>query len=1127
MNNPAAEAAPRDRSPERRNLGSRLAAAIGIRPGEGRIAWLLFIYFFLLSTAQFASEAVRQATFLESLGAPQLPWVYVVLAVISLPVLTAYTRIAGSRSLDRVITVSCLVHVVLLVVFFTLFVNDRQWVAVSFYLWTTLFFGIAVSQLWSLATQLLDPRQARRLFAFVAAGGLLGGVPGGQLARGVVAVADTRHILLAAAAIMMAAVVIVQLLAKPLARRPRPSSLVRKRIREARGGLAAIRSSTLLQLIASLLFVTVIAAQMVDLVFYWAVEANTSTLDQRTALVGNFFSIMGLLAFVFQIAFTRHIHRVLGVGAAARILPATLAVSTLMLIFAFQLAPAAVFALAWMLKLTDNGLRHSVEQATRELLFLPVPAELRRPAKATIDVVVQRAGRGAAGLILLPISFGLFGPQHVAWLLMVVVVIWLWLTSRLRREYVRAFRAGLKSSTSDVMADIDPNDIGTVTALVAGLGAAEPRRVQHSIDLLAAYGHGGLVPPVLLRHDDPEVRGRTLEILASSGRVDALTQVEAALLDDDLDVRVRAARAMVALGSNSADRLTTRLQDPDPRLRAVAVAGLLTASDRELASRAALELDAMVSDPRSEVRAAAADALARVGEPTGWANLIQLLYDDDRAVVRAAIAAVSSRLDHGGAEPIYVPILVSLMGDRHLRHECRNTVMAFGGNAMTGLEHFLLSPDEPLSVRREIPRTIARIGTPAAVTILETALQEDRGSLRDTLIEALVHLLDRHGLKIDGRMVVHQIHLEAQHYLRHLADLWAVSSMHEARLDGPYAQWQVDARVPTLLQRLLAEAMARSVGNLVGLLQLVAPPEDVRAAFHSLAGKDRRLRARALEYLDNVLSGSVRRETMLIVDESPAEDRLARASELFGIVVEAPQATLERLLFGDPSTDPSALGTVLGTVQCIGAEKLQRLYGHLEELERTSTEPQVCAAVRHVRQMVDPDLKTVEEDKMPELPHIERVMFLQAVDPFSACAAEQVLRLAAIAKLCQFTENEVVYRTGETADTLYCVIDGRVELDTGDVATQRVGPRQSFGVRDILSGSPRTTTAVAVDTTRALAIEAADLFDLLADNIEIVKNLFRRILETTETRAPQPSPAADGSPSTGEASASGTSTTRR
>ena len=129
---------------------------------------------------------------------------------------------------------------------------------------------------------------------------------------------------------------------------------------------------------------------------------------------------------------------------------------------------------------------------------------------------------------------------------------------------------------------------------------------------------------------------------------------------------------------------------------------------------------------------------------------------------------------------------------------------------------------------------------------------------------------------------------------------------------------------------------------------------------------------------------------------------------------------------------------------------------------------------------------------MSRLPRIETVLFLQGVDFFSACTAEQILRISAIVNERRLAAGEKVYGPGEPAGELYCVVDGAVGTSNGQ---QRAGPGETFGIVEILSGRLRSHEAVAEQDSLVLEITAEDLFDLLSHNIEIVKALFRRILE--------------------------------
>ena len=131
---------------------------------------------------------------------------------------------------------------------------------------------------------------------------------------------------------------------------------------------------------------------------------------------------------------------------------------------------------------------------------------------------------------------------------------------------------------------------------------------------------------------------------------------------------------------------------------------------------------------------------------------------------------------------------------------------------------------------------------------------------------------------------------------------------------------------------------------------------------------------------------------------------------------------------------------------------------------------------------------------MADLAQIETVVFLQSVDLFSFCKAEEVLRISSIAHERRIPEGERVFKEGDQADMLYCVVQGIVKLEGPDGSSWTAGPLATFGFHEILSGRLRTETATTVSETLVLAIEAEDFFDLLSHNIEIVRALFRQLL---------------------------------
>src|SRR6476469_1001348 len=102
----------------------------------------------------------------------------------------------------------------LLVVFWTLFKTGASWVAVAFYLWGVLAGSLLISQFWSLANDIYDARQAKRIFGFIGGGASLGGIIGAGIAGQYARAVGTNNLLLVAAVLLAICGVIVSTIAK-------------------------------------------------------------------------------------------------------------------------------------------------------------------------------------------------------------------------------------------------------------------------------------------------------------------------------------------------------------------------------------------------------------------------------------------------------------------------------------------------------------------------------------------------------------------------------------------------------------------------------------------------------------------------------------------------------------------------------------------------------------------------------------------------------------------------------------------------------------------------------------------------------------------------------------------------
>lgn len=928
---------------------------VDLRPGEGQPAGLLFFCLFLLLTFQIATKTVRQSTFIDSLGASRLPLVYLLVALSSYPILRLYNRFVDRVRVEQLLKVTCLAVAGSMVAFWLLMQQPWVWVAVLFYVFTSIVYGLLGSQFWLFANHLFDPRQAKRLFGFIGAGALLGGILGGQIARLASSSFGTGAVPLVSAVLLVSVAALMYRARTFATAEGHEDDSRESKLDRARGGFQILRQSRPLQTIAGVVILTIMVAQIVDLQFNWAVEQTTTTLDERTAFFGNFFSAMGIAAFVFQLVFTARIHRSQGIGFALRVLPITMGVGTIALFLAAGLLPEMLVMAVLILKVGESGLRYSLDQSTRELLFLPVPSRLRVKAKAFIDVFIQRGAKGLAALLLLPVMFGLITAVEAGWISLVLIAVWLVIVGSASKEYVRAFRELLKTRRVDPAVPVDLSDMTTLELLLESLGSTDKRQVLHGLELLVANGRRDLVSPLLLNHDDPEVRRRTLIILAEEGRVDLVPLIERRLGDGDPDVRAEAIRALTQMQeTNVADLMLPKLDDPDPAIRAAAVACLTNQIDIEVPEQVTpVLLDLLVDDDPS-VRAEAAKAIGSVHEPTYQEHLIRLLYDTDQLVLRETIIAIRRRVTRDGFNPLYVATLVSLLQNRRVKHDARQTLVALGEPAIPALVHFMNDPDEPIWVRRALPKAIARIGTLAASRALLDGLEAGEDSFhRRKLVESLASVEDSRTLWSEAATRIRgQIRCEAKRFLEHLAALEGLGLRQKGRLVGGSIHWDGE-EIPTLLDQLLEERASDCLRNLFGLLALLYGADQMGPAYLSLTSDNRLLRARALEFLDNTLEAAIKFDVFAVIDDCPLEEKLRRGGKQFGIEVRSKAATLDAYLEaqGQPESDCAALSAA--ALYAVHQERVSGLEAGIRQVASEAVDPFVQETASWIMRRLD------------------------------------------------------------------------------------------------------------------------------------------------------------------------------
>ncbi|HEX8028391.1 MAG TPA: MFS transporter, partial [Vicinamibacterales bacterium] len=572
--------------PERPSLLARLLRpVVQLRDGEATTALLMFVYSFLAMTSYNIIKPITRSEFISSLGADNLPYVQFGAGVIIGFLMQGYTRIMRAVPRRRTIPVTQAAMALLLVAFWFLFTTIGQdWIAVAFYIVGLILAVLLISQFWTLANDIYDPRQAKRIFGFIGGGSSLGGATGAALTAYLVETIGAKNMLLVSASIMGVCVAIVMFVLKREAAAGTSDATATGEEKGTSGteAIALLRSSRHLQVIAMVIAFAAIGAAIIEQQLNMAAaEAKGATnSDAIAAFLAQVTVYLSLIGFVIQVGLTSRIHRVLGIGFALLILPISLGTTAVIMLFNRALwAPG-------LARILDTSLRYTVDKTSREVLFLPLPSELKYRAKPFIDVTMDRFAKGMGALMILVLikdwGFG-FDWQQLSYASLTMVGLWVLTAVAARREYLRSFRRSIEDQVVEPSTlRLNDPDPASVETLVSELAHPEPRRVLYAIDLLDAMDKRRLITPLLLAHESTDIRARALRVADAAGPALAdrwLPGVEKALKDSDSAVRIAAVSALASLrGEAAADVMRPFIKRGDPALAIVAAAALAGSS---------------------------------------------------------------------------------------------------------------------------------------------------------------------------------------------------------------------------------------------------------------------------------------------------------------------------------------------------------------------------------------------------------------------------------------------------------------------------------------------------------------------------------------------------------------------
>ena len=723
-----------------------LSPLVEVRKEESVTLLLMFLYSFLAMTAYNILKPLAAGTFIAVHGAENLPVMILAAGPLIAVIMNVYTAMSARFPRRWVIQITQVGFATVLIGFAVLFrllppvdqpdaaisiFGGTSLSAIGVYLFRLILGVLLMSQFWLLANTVYDPRQAKRLFTFIGVGVTLGGMTASALVELTFQRAGLDNLLLVSAVLIGGCTVIVTAVlrrSEKVGLEDLASGGARKRV-AWNEGWRMLRESKHLQVIAILIALAAMGASLIEQQLFMAVDAEgQGEVERITTLLAMVQLLTSSVGLVIQLWLTARIHRYLGIGVALLLLPISLGGTAIAMLLSKQLWSATVA------RTIDASLRYSVDKTTREILFMPLPGDLKYQTKPFVDVTVDRLAKSAMSVLILvlihPRGLGLRWPQ-LSYASLVVFILWIYMSIQARKGYLAAFRRSIEQrDVEPTQMRLDVADLSTIETLVEELAHPDEGRVLYAIDVLESLDKRNLVTPLLLHHTSAAVRARALAALGSARSEIAkrwAPVIQGMITDDNPDVRVAAIGALASTRDQDATALArSLLEDDDPRIAATAAVALSQSSrpeDQEAADRALASLAAAAEESTAGVRLELAAAIRHTGGTACRHLLIPLLHDSDPDVAAEAMRSVRVL---GSTDNLFAPTLISLLGNRQLKSGAREVLVGYGEPIAQMLGHFRCgAPDRP---RR--PVRPAGTATGLAPADLQRLVRETRTVVR-------------------------------------------------------------------------------------------------------------------------------------------------------------------------------------------------------------------------------------------------------------------------------------------------------------------------------------------------------------------------------------------------------------
>lgn len=1027
-----------------------------IRPKELQLVTILLLMFFGISVASITGSSVRDAVFLIKFNRDYLPLMYVLIAIIMTFLMEIYKRLITNKDPFTLFTMSVSFFAISLTAFHQ---NLYGPMIPILYVWIEGITILTILQFWMLAGELLNTRQAKRIFPIIIAGGSFAAIGSGYFIRPFVRQYGSDNLLIITIISLGFSVLLGQFLKFYRSNKINPKESLEKTAKPKN-----LKLTPYLKHIALMVACSAFISRVVDYQFK-VMAANAFPLENElVSFFGSYYMLTGAATLLMQALITGLILTRFGILAGLILLPITLLFGSIgFLIFGSMIA-------IFVLKFSDQVFKFSMYNAIKEILWLPLTAIKKNRYKPFIDGTIKSIVEGVAGLTIFSlVSFKLI-PDTKIYLLSLFVLFfaafWFWNSFRLKGGYLSEIVKSIENrqlNLDDVKFDL--KDLSTVNALKSSLEDKDDFKKLFAIDLLWTLP----LKPWKRTIQDQFVKGSNevkrgiLELCWSKNEI-----ITDKMILDQIKLREKISAYAISCAndrkiSDQIESIESYMNHDNLILRSSALATMINNEPNDFKILEVIS-EILKGDEEKEII-----ALLQFLKKSNFGLQEDLVQQYLRSKNNQLVIETLRIISHKPKDN-YINTIIDLLEHKSIYPEAVKTLLKYDKMLISDrLLEYLSDSNSKTNIKISILGFIHQFENDKIKNLILSGMGDPDLNFLNACATALVKIskfnifskndLDQVQIVIRNiSLRVYQLHLFKNDLLK-------------------------DQKSTLLIDHI--EYDIKKLGHLILKLGTLDDPTiPIESYIRYVDSNDTDLLPLVLELVDSSFSNKTKKLVLPLID--PEMDPIKIASTFLGEKILS-KGEMLKFWVENPHHWKTSIATqfLLDTKNNDVMRKIKWTdlpHKSLNFRYFSKTEQEYLIQSFHINNFTNK-----ESNEMYSV--LEKTLLLKSVELFKTIPGHVLSKIAQIATEVQADINDQIFNEGEHGDSLYIIISGAVSVIRKGKSIATLEEGNCIGEMALLDQEPRSAGAIALDESILLKIDQEGFYELMSNNPDIMKQI--------------------------------------